>query len=139
MALSDPLLVNASADDLPRTREEAIAAMRGSVKVDWGREIVLYWEVYGLESQERVEVSVAVAGEREGTMTRILSALGIPGRGGRAGRLPGASRRAARLTRWRSRSTFARWRTADYTLALVASTANGASATAERHFKLDVR
>ncbi len=76
VGLSDPLLVRSSGGELPGSREEAVAAMRGGTTIHRGNEIVVYWEVYGLERGDRMEVSVSVAGRREGLLTRILRALG---------------------------------------------------------------
>ena len=138
LGLSDPLLVEGSADDLPGTREEALAAMRGSTRVDWGREIVVYWEVYGLQDQERIEVSVGVSGEREAVTTRIMSALGV------------RSEAAAPVVAWSELATGSvhpmaiaidvrALQDGDYTLVLAVSTASGGTATAERRFELDLR
>ena len=137
LGLSDPLLVEASADDLPRTREDALAAMRGSTTVEWGREIVVYWEVYGLDDQERIEVSVGVSGGRDAVTTRILSALGV------------RSEAAAPVVAWSEPASgrvhpmaiaidMRALHDGDYTLVLSVSTAGGATATAERRFKLDL-
>ncbi|MCY3808422.1 MAG: hypothetical protein OXG58_03115 [Gemmatimonadetes bacterium] len=138
LGLSDPLLVEASADDLPESREEALAAMRGSTRVEWGREIVLYWEVYGLRDQERIEVSVGVSSERETVTTRIMSALGV------------RSEAAAPVVAWSELASgevhpmaiaidVRALHDGDYTLVLAVSTTSGGTATAERRFGLAVR
>ena len=138
LGLSDPLLVEASADDLPETREEALGAMRGSTRVEWGREIVVYWEVYGLRDQERIEVSVGVSSERETVTTRIMSALGV------------RSEAAAPVVAWSELASggvhpmaiaidVRALHDGDYTLVLAVSTASGDTATAERRFELAVR
>lgn len=138
LGLSDPLLVEASADDLPRIREEALAAMRGSTRVEWGREIVVYWEVYGLQDQERIEVSVGVSGEREVVTTRIMSALGV------------RTQAAAPVVAWSELASgsvhpmaiaidMRALQDGDYTLVLAVSTTSGGTATAERRFELDLR
>lgn len=138
LGLSDPLLVEASVDDLPETREEALAAMRGSTRVEWGREIVVYWEVYGLQDQERIEVSVGVSGERETVTTRIMSALGA------------RTEAAAPVVTWSEPASggvhpmaiaidVRALQDGDYTLVLAVSTASGGAATAERRFELAVR
>ena len=138
LGLSDPLLVEASADDLPGTREEALTTMRGSTRVDWGREIVVYWEVYGLQDQERIEVSVGVSGEGEVVTTRIMSALGV--RSGAAAPVVAWSELASGSVHPMAIAIDMRaLEDGDYTLVLAVSTDSGRTATAERRFELDLR
>lgn len=73
--LSDPLMVRSPNGELPESRGEAVEAMRGSTTIDHGDEMVVYWEVYGLQPGRRMEVSLSVAGAAEGLLTRILRAL----------------------------------------------------------------
>lgn len=75
LGLSDPLMIRASNGDMPENRGEAVDAMRGSTTIDHGDELVVYWEVYGLQPGRRTEVSVSIAGAPEGLLTRILRAL----------------------------------------------------------------
>jgi len=74
-ALSDALLVTPDSLDLPASRDEAVASMLGRTTIGAG-EVVVYWEVYGFEREQQMEVSVSVVGTRPGLLTRILRALG---------------------------------------------------------------
>ncbi|MXW16805.1 MAG: hypothetical protein F4139_01070 [Gemmatimonadetes bacterium] len=77
VTLSDPLLVGPEGRDLPRNREEAVAVMLGKTTIDHGDEMAVFWEVYGMTTGSPMEVSVSIAGQAEGLITRILRALGV--------------------------------------------------------------
>jgi hypothetical protein len=79
-ALSDVLLFAPTGEELPETRQQAVALMYGSLDVPRGRPLGLYWEVYGLASGESVRVSVRLRGE-SGWITGVLRTLGVVGEG----------------------------------------------------------
>lgn len=76
IGLSDPLLIRTSSGELPDNREDAVTVMRGGTTIDRGNEMGVYWEVYGLESGDRMDISLSVVGKDEGLLTRVLRALG---------------------------------------------------------------
>lgn len=138
VGLSDPLLIRTPGGELPDNREDAVAAMRGTTTIDRGNEMVVYWEVYGFEREQRTEVSVSVAGTREGLLTRILRALGA-----RAGA-------AAPVVSWMEPVSGPRHPMAVaidiraledgvYDLKLAVAGPDGARAAAERRFEVDRR
>lgn len=77
VTLSDPVLVEPGGADLPANREEAAAVMLGRTTVERGDEMVVFWEVYGLEPGRAMEVSISIAGRAGGLITRIRRALGV--------------------------------------------------------------
>ena len=138
VGLSDPLLIRTPVAELPENRDEAVAAMRGKTTIDRGNEMVVYWEVYGLESGQQMDISVSVAGRREGLLTRILRALGAQA---------GA---AAPVVTWVEPVSAATHPMAiaidiraledgEYDLGLAVAGPDGSGATAVRHFEVDRR
>lgn len=77
VTLSDPLLVEPDGPDLPKNRQEAVAIMLGKTTIERGTEMVVYWEVYGMAPGSSMQVSISIAGQAEGLMTRIRRALGV--------------------------------------------------------------
>ncbi len=75
LMLSDPLLVSPLIGDLPTTRQEAIDSMLPQPWVGSMNELIAYWEVYGLEEGEPLQISVGVAREGAGMGTRVLRFL----------------------------------------------------------------
>ena len=138
VGVSDPLLIRTSGGKLPKNREEAVASMRGKTTIDRGNEMVVYWEVYGLESGQRMDISVSVVGKGEGLLTRIQRALGA-----RAGA-------AAPVVTWVEPVSAATHPMAiaidirsledgEYDLKLAVAGPDGSRATAERRFEVDRR
>lgn len=76
VTLSDPLLVEQVGTGLPDGREAAVEVMLGTTTIERGREMAVYWEVYGMTAGSPFDVSVSIAGEPGGLVTRILRALG---------------------------------------------------------------
>ena len=74
-ALSDPLLVSPRIPELPATRREAVDSMLAQAWIGGANEMVVYWEVYGLEEGQPMQVSVAMAREGAGVVTRVLRSL----------------------------------------------------------------
>lgn len=76
LVLSDPLLVDHRLSELPATRDEAVDAMLPQTRIGSVNDIVVYWEVYGLESGRTMHVSLALEREGAGMVTRVLRSLG---------------------------------------------------------------
>ena len=75
VVLSDPLLVNPRVSELPASRQEAVDSMLPQPWIASASEVVAYWEVYGLEEGQPMQVSVAMAREGAGVVTRVLRTL----------------------------------------------------------------
>ena len=75
LVLSDPLLVNRLIPELPTTRQEAVDAMLPQPWIGSANEMVAYWEVYGLQDGQPMKISVALAREGAGMVTRVLRTL----------------------------------------------------------------
>ena len=75
LVLSDPLLVDPRLPDLPATRREAVDAMLPQASIGSANDAIAYWEVYGLEEGQPMRVSVAMAREGAGVVTRVLRSL----------------------------------------------------------------
>lgn len=80
LVLSDPLLVSPRIDELPASRQEAVDSMLPQAWIGPASTMVAYWEVYGMEQGRPVRISVAIAREGAGVVTRFLRVLS-----GRAG------------------------------------------------------
>ena len=138
VTLSDPLLVRFPGVELPGNRDEAVAAMRGKTTIERGNEMQVYWEVYGLEGEERMDVSVSVEGTREGMPTRILRTLGAGADGAAAvvtwvEPISGPTHPMALAIDIRSLED------GDYNLTLAVAATDGSRATAGRRFEVDRR
>ena len=75
LAVSDPLLVDPGIAALPETRQDALDGMLPGLRIGSESEMVVYWEVYGLEPAATMEISVALERERAGVLTRIVRSL----------------------------------------------------------------
>lgn len=75
LAVSDPLLVDPRIAALPETRQDALDGMLPGLRIGSESEMVVYWEVYGLEPGATMEISVALERERAGVLTRIVRSL----------------------------------------------------------------
>ena len=135
VVLSDPLLVNPRVAELPATRQEAVDSMLPQPWIASASEVVAYWEVYGLEEGQPMRVSVAMAREGAGVVTRVLRTLA------------GRSDAPAPVVTWTeeaSGSTHPMSLTLDiealdegsYELAIEVAGPDGAEATAIRRFRV---
>ncbi len=75
LVLSDPVLVSPRIAELPTTRQEAVDSMLPQAWTLSAREMIVYWELYGVEEGQPIQVSVAVAREGAGMVTRVLRTL----------------------------------------------------------------
>ena len=75
LVLSDPLLVDPGLPGLPATRDEAVDAMLPQPRIASADEMVAYWEVYGLGEGQPMQVSVSMAREGAGVVTRVMRTL----------------------------------------------------------------
>ena len=75
LVLSDPLLADPLRPGLPATRGEAVDAMLPQTRIGSANDIVVYWEVYGLEAGQAMQVSLAVQRGGAGMVTRVLRSL----------------------------------------------------------------
>ncbi len=75
LVVSDPLLVDPRIPDLPATRQEAVDRMLPRPRIGRESEMAAYWEVYGLEAGETMEISVSIEREGVGVLTRVLRSL----------------------------------------------------------------
>ena len=92
VTVSDAVIMGPDGVELPRNREEAVAAMLGGTTIKRGDQMVVFWEAYGMSTGSPLEVSVSIAGESGGLLTRIRRALGT------------RSRTAAPVVTWRERA-----------------------------------
>ena len=74
---SDVLLLDASGAELPKGRDEALPLMFGTTTLPRTGEISIYWEVYGVEEGQPVQISISLVGGGRGILTRILRGVGI--------------------------------------------------------------
>ena len=138
LGLSDPLLVRVRGGELPENRDQAVAAMRGTTRIDRGNEMPVYWEVYGLESGQRMDISVSLAGEREDLLTRVLRALGA-GADAPAPVVEWVEFASAPTHSMAIAIDIRSLEDGDYTLELTATGPDGSTAGAERRFEVDRR
>ena len=75
LALSDPLVVDPLLPELPATREEAARAMLPRLWIGSSEELVVYWEVYGLEEGQPLDMSVSIQREGAALVMRVLRSL----------------------------------------------------------------
>ncbi len=75
LVLSDPLLADPLRPELPATREAAVDAMLPQTRIGSANDIVVYWEVYGLEAGDAMQVSLALQRDGAGMVTRVLRSL----------------------------------------------------------------
>lgn len=75
-AVSDILVLDPLLPELPGSRAEAARAMHPQTWIGNAGELVVYWEIYGLEADEPVEITVALQTGGAGLLTRVLRTLG---------------------------------------------------------------
>ena len=80
VALSDVLMLDPRLSELPADREEAAESMLPQTWIGNAGELAVYWEIYGIEADEMVQITVALETGGAGLLTRVLRTLG-----GRAG------------------------------------------------------
>jgi hypothetical protein len=81
-AISDPVLlvVPANTTELPLLADSAIALMRGSTVLSRGTNAIgVYWETYGFDSSDSVDVTVSIQRRSEGLLERLGAAAGVTG------------------------------------------------------------
>ncbi len=75
LVLSDPLLADPQLPELPESRDEAVGAMLPQTRIGSANEMIAYWEVYGLEEGQMMQVSLSLEREGAGMLTRVLRTL----------------------------------------------------------------
>lgn len=76
VAVSD-LLVLEPGSPLPASLEDAVPLVRRGVRIGRGERFVVVWEVYGLQVQERTQVTLGFTRGRPGFLTRVGEFLGM--------------------------------------------------------------
>ncbi len=76
VAVSDVLVLDPRLAELPASREEAVRSMHPQTWIGNANELVVYWEIYGLRTDETVEITVALQSGGAGLVTRIMRTLG---------------------------------------------------------------
>ena len=76
VAVSDVLVLDPRLAELPGNREEAVRSMHPQTWIGNASDLVVYWEIYGLPTDETVQVTVALQTGGAGLMTRIRRTLG---------------------------------------------------------------
>jgi len=71
VTMSDILLYEPFSRGVPDSLAAAVATMKGTAHWEQGRELGVYWELYGLDQEQPVRVSVRL-GERRGGLFRRL-------------------------------------------------------------------
>jgi len=71
------LLVYEWADGLEQTLEATAPRMLGSTRIEGGREIGVYWEVYGVAAEQMIEFTVSGIPTEPGVLRRLGQALRI--------------------------------------------------------------
>lgn len=77
LVLSDALLVASADDDLPADLDEAVESMLGRTTIEPGEELAVYWEIYGLDFGQPVEITLQLQRDGEGLLTRVLRTLRV--------------------------------------------------------------
>jgi len=75
-AVSDLLILKAGAS-LPTSLDEAIPEVRPGVRIHQGERFIVVWEVYGLQIQERIGVTLGFTKGRPGFLQRVGRFVGI--------------------------------------------------------------
>ena len=138
LVISDPLLVSRLIPELPTTRQEAVDSMLPQPWIGSANEMVAYWEVYGLEEGQPMRISVALAREGAGMVTRVLRTLS------------GRSEPPAPVVSWTEEASgpvhpmslmvdVDALRDGDYDFSLEVTGPDGSVATATRRFKVGRR
>ena len=138
LVISDPLLVSRLIPELPTTRQEAVDSMLAQAWIGSANEMVTYWEVYGLEEGQPMQISVALARDGAGMVTRVLRTLS------------GRSEPPAPVVSWTEEASgpvhpmslmvdVDALRDGDYDLNLEVTGPDGSVATATRRFKVGRR
>ncbi|MCY4574124.1 MAG: hypothetical protein OXF01_15140 [Gemmatimonadetes bacterium] len=138
LVISDPLLVSRLIPELPTTRQEAVDSMLAQAWIGSANEMVAYWEVYGLQEGQPMQISVALAREGAGMVTRVLRTLS------------GRSEPPAPVVSWTEEASgpvhpmslkvdVDALRDGDYDLNLEVTGPDGSVATATRRFKVGRR
>ncbi len=73
-AISDMLLFNTGPEE-PRNLAAAMAAMRSSPSIERTSPVGIYWELYGLSRDDKVDVELSAQPEERGFLRRIGEAL----------------------------------------------------------------
>jgi hypothetical protein len=76
VAVSDLLLLRPEAG-LPDTIDEAIPLARPGIRIAPGERFTVAWEVYGLQVQEEVQVTLGFTTGRPGFLARVGEFLGV--------------------------------------------------------------
>lgn len=76
VALSDVLVLSPRTPELPASLDEAMASMHPQTWIGNAGELIVYWEIYGIEANEMVEITVALQQGGAGLLTRVLRTLG---------------------------------------------------------------
>ena len=84
LVASDVLLVDASGTELPQSREEALALMLGKTTLAPVDEVSIYWEIYGVEEGQPIQIAVSLPGGERGLLTRMLRQIGMRSEAGAA-------------------------------------------------------
>ena len=77
LVASDVVLLDASGAELPESREEALALMLGKTTLASADEVSIYWEIYGVEEGQPIQIVVSLPGGERGLLTRMLRRIGI--------------------------------------------------------------
>ena len=76
LAVSDVLVLDPRLPELPATRQGAYRAMHPQTWIGNASELVVYWEIYGLEADEPAEITIALQTGGAGLLTRVLRTIG---------------------------------------------------------------
>ncbi|MBI4521448.1 MAG: hypothetical protein HY701_11465 [Gemmatimonadetes bacterium] len=135
VALSDLLLFDWR-DGLEQELDAVAPHMLGTSRIRPGRQVGMFWEMYGLEQDDAIELSLTTA-PRRGLLANLAAAIGIAGR------------ESVRTT-WQDategdeldivgrtlRIDLSRLSPGDYTLELTVRTGNGETAVASREIQI---
>ena len=136
LVVSDVLLLDASDAELPEGRDQALALMFGKTTLPPVDEVSTYWEVYGAEEGQPVQIAISLTGGGRGILTRILRGVGILAETG-AAEVSWTEPASGSVHPMALALDISRLDAGDYELRIDVSAGDGNTATTIRTFRLE--
>ncbi len=136
LVASDVLLLDASGAELPESREEAMALMLGKTTLAPVAEVSVYWEIYGAEEGQPIQIVVSLPGGERGLLTRMLRRIGIRAEEG-AAEVAWTEPATGSVHPMALSLDVSNLEAGDYELRFAMMAADGRTATATRTFRLE--
>ena len=136
LVASDALLLDASGAELPASRGEALALMFGKTTLPPVDEVSVYWEIYGVEEGQPLQIAVSLPGGERGLLTRMLRRIGIRADAG-ATEVAWTEPATASVHPMALSLDVSNLEAGDYELRIGVTAADGSTATTTRTFRLE--